>query len=77
MNRTHWTVTLGDLSSGYLRAINHKFALWEMVKLTAEEEEDGEGEGVVNPVEGEAKKKKYLHFGQITAVLPPANLFTG
>lgn len=61
INRTHWTVTLGDVSSSYLRAINHKFSLWENIKL----KELGD------------KSTEIIRFGEVTATHPPQNLFVG
>ena len=33
MNKTHWAVSIGEVSNSYLRAINHKFETWSHIKL--------------------------------------------
>ena len=35
MNKTHWTIMLGNASQSYLKAINHKFETWEQIKFSA------------------------------------------
>lgn len=34
MNKTHWSISIGEVSLNYLRAINHKFETWANIKFS-------------------------------------------